>query len=88
MPKMITTKSLSDDRAKFLNSLDFLKENSIAAVNTQWTQNGETFCELYSRKTRKRIRIKTHLLFERQDFINNPNDYLKNKDYVQKIMEK
>jgi hypothetical protein len=79
MAKLITINSLSNDRAKFLNTLSFLKEHSIVAVNTQWMSTGETFCELYSRKTKKRVKFITSITFKNPEFINNPNEYIRNK---------
>ena len=60
---MRTTKQLSDDRAIILNKIPLLKNNSVVAVNTQWSTDGDTWAELYSRKTRKRLRINTRKLF-------------------------
>lgn len=84
----MTTKQLSDDRAKQLNALQFLKDNSIVAVNTQYMSDNRTFCELYSRKTRKRVKIVTSVLFNVPEFIENPNEYIKNKDYVKNLIIK
>jgi hypothetical protein len=78
----MTTKQQSDSYAKTLNAVQFLKDNSIVAVNTQWLNDGRTFCELYSRKTRKRVKLETSKLFERDEFLVDPNQYLSKKDYV------
>jgi hypothetical protein len=84
----MTIKQLSNERAKFLSSLKFFKDNSIVAVNTQWMTDGETFCELYSRKTRKRVRIKTHILFDIEEFMKNPDEFMRANDSIKKIMIK
>jgi hypothetical protein len=70
-----------------LNKLDFLKRNSIRAVNPSWFTNGATSCELFSYKTKKRIVVKTNILFENKEFIENPNNFLEKQDKLQNIIK-
>lgn len=85
---METTKKTSDQRANELNKIPFLVENSIVAVNTQWSSQGETWAELYSRKTKKRVRISTSKLFDNKDFLTDRNNYFQSKMYATELLNK
>jgi hypothetical protein len=75
-------KQAISDHIKFLNNLDLFKQNSLLACNPIYiytndpTTIADVFCDVYSRKTRKRIQLKTRVLFAKEDFLRKPSVYL------------
>jgi hypothetical protein len=82
---MATIKKEGEQQTKFLNNLEIIRKNKIFACNSQWMQNGQTFCDLYNRSNKRRIKIKTSILFSNPDFIASPENYLKSKDYFKNL---
>jgi len=84
-----TLKQKGLERIKFLNSLKPLKDNSVIACSEQYiNSSATTICELYSRKTKKRIKVITSTLFDNPLFLNNPEIYLNSKPYFNNILIK
>ena len=73
-------------RVNKLNELSLLKENKILACNFAYMYDGTTYCDLYNKSNRKRIRVKTNILFENKDFLDNPITYLKSKEYFNNLL--
>jgi hypothetical protein len=75
--KTITTKQKGLDYIKQLNSLKILKANKIIACGEQYCLiTKQTWCELYNRSNKKRVRINTTVLFAIPEFIVNPEKYI------------
>jgi len=87
--KETTTKQKGLERIKFLNSLSILKTNSVIACSEQYiNSSATTICELYSRKTKKRIKVVTSALFNNEFFTDNPENYLIGKAYFNNLLIK
>lgn len=74
--KTLTNKQQGIAEAKILSQLPICKQFSVVAVNCSYNDKGERYCELYSRKTRKRKRINTNTLFNKPSFLLNQNEYI------------
>jgi len=72
-------------RINKLNSLNILKENKILACKWAYQNDGTTFCELYNKSNKKRVTIKTNVLFNRVEFQQDAEQYLKNQKYFQNL---
>lgn len=81
-----TIKQLSTERASILNKLEVFKTNKVMACNTQWMQDGNTFCEIYSKSTKKRTKINTNRLFLKELFINDMDKYILNSDWFKSVL--
>jgi hypothetical protein len=70
------------EHIKFLNNLELLRANSLLACNPIYMHANDpttitnTYCDVYSRKTRKRVQFNTRILFSKVTFLTNPNEYL------------
>ena len=66
----------------FLNKLELFKNNKLLACNPVYMHTrspldiGDTFCDIYSRRTKKRVTLNTRVLFSKNEFIENPCLYL------------
>jgi len=81
----MTNKQISLANVAFLNKLEVIKNNKLLACNHYYTINGVLGCDIYNKSNRKRVKIRTSVIFEKPEFISDPENYILNSEWYKKL---